>query len=305
MKLTQLDGLIAFVAVAQARSFTVAAAQLEVTPPAISQAVKQIEARLGVRLLNRTTRSVGLTEAGERYLARVAPAVDELLGAAGELDAFRQGASGLLRINAPLVAHALLLRPALPSFLKAHPGVQVELTLEDGFVDIVAGGFDAGIRLGDSVQRDMVAVPVTRRERMCMVASPAYVKRHGLPAHIEGLREHDCIRYRFPNSGAIYRWELQRTGRGSRAKGPVEVEVEGALTVSDSLSMAQAALDGIGIAYTFERLVAADLAAGRLVPVLPGAWLVQPGFHFYYSSRRQVPAKLRAFVDHCVSFAAA
>ena len=295
MKLTQLDGMVAFVKVAQRRSFTAAAAELEVTPPAVSQALKQLETRLGVRLLHRTTRSVGLTEAGERYLARVAPALGELMDAAGELDDYRGGIAGRVRLNAPHVVHAMLLRPAIASFLAAHPAVRIELTLDDGFVDIVAGGYDAGVRLGESVQRDMVALPLTARERTCMVAAPDYVARRGMPARPEDLRQHDCIRYRFPASGAIYRWELRRKG------GVVEFEVDGSLTVSDSLSMAQAALDGIGIAYTFERQVADDLSSGRLLPVLPGAWPTLPGFHFYYPSRRQVPAALRAFMDHCIA----
>jgi DNA-binding transcriptional LysR family regulator len=294
MKLTQLDGLVAFVTVARRRSFTAAAAELEVTPPAVSQAVKQHEARLGVRLLHRTTRSVGLSEAGERYFARVAPAVAELLGAAGELDAYRAGLAGSLRLNAPHVVHQMLLRPAIASFLAEHPAVRIEMALDDGFVDIAAAGFDAGVRLGESVQRDMVAVPITPRERMCLVASPAYAKRRGLPQALEELRDHDCIRFRFKASGAIYRWELRRNRR------TVDVEVDGPLTVTDSLGLANAALDGLGIAYVFERQVAADLAAGRLLPVLPAAWPVQPGFHFYYPSRRQVPAVLKAFIAHCV-----
>ncbi|MED5617994.1 LysR family transcriptional regulator [Ideonella sp. BN130291] len=292
MKLTHLDGLLAFATVARQRSFTAAASELEVTPPAVSQAVKQLEDRLGVRLLHRTTRSVSLTEAGERYLARVGPAVGELMQASEVLDSFRAGVSGRLKVNAPLVVHEMLLRPLLPAFLAAHPGVQLELTLDDGFVDIVAAGFDLGIRLGESVQRDMVAVPLTRSERTCMVASPAYARRHGLPETVEALREHRCIRYRFPASGAIYRWEVKRKGQ------VVEVAVDGPLTVSDSLSMAQAALDGIGIAYTFERQVARHLAAGRLLPVLPKLWPTHPGFHFYYPSR-QTPATVRAFVEHC------
>jgi len=293
MNLTRLDGLVAFVTVAQKRSFTAAAAALEVTPPAVSQAVKQLEARLGVLLLHRTTRSVGLTEAGGRFLARVAPAVTELDEAAAELEDDRGGTSGVLRLNAPHVVHAMLLRPLLPGFLDAHPGVQVELVLEDGFVDIVAGGFDAGVRLGESVQRDMVTAQLTPHERTCMVASPAYVARHGMPASLDALRGHACVRYRFPTSGAIYRWELLR---GTRR---VEVKVEGRITVSDSLSMMDAALDGLGIAYTFERQVAPALADGRLLPVLPKSWPTQPGFHLYYPNRRQLPAKLRAFIDHC------
>lgn len=292
MKLAQLDGLTAFVAVAQKRSFTGAAAALEVTTPAVSQAVKQLEARLGTLLLNRTTRTVGLTEAGARYFARVAPAVRELEDAATELTRDGGSAAGLLRLTAPAVLYPSLLRPVLPSFFEAHPAVQVELSLNDSFIDIVEAGFDAGIRLGESVQRDMVAVPLTGPERTCVVASPAYIARRGLPRSLAALREHDCVRYRFPASGAIYRWELLDAGR------PVEVKVEGPLTVSDSLSMAQVALDGIGLAYTFERQVAPDIAAGRLVPVLPQCWPTMPGFHLYYPNRRQVPPKLRVFIDH-------
>jgi len=293
MKLTQLDGLVAFVTVARLGSFTAAAAALEVTPPAVSQALKQLEARLGVRLLHRTTRSVGLSAAGERYLARVAPAVSELLDAASELDAYREGLAGTLRLNAPHVVHEMLLRRAVAGFLAAHPAVRIEMALEDGFVDIAAAGFDAGVRLGESVQRDMIAVPLTARERTGPVASPAYVKRRGLPASIEALREHACVRFRFKSSGAIYRWELMRHRRR------VEVEVDGPITVSDSLGSASAALDGLGIGYVFERQVAAHLAAGRLVQVLPNAWITQPGLHFYYPSRRQVSAVLKAFVAHC------
>lgn len=293
MKLTQLDGLVALVTVARLRSFTAAAATLEVTPPAVSQAVKQLETRLGVRLLHRTTRSVGLTEAGSRYLARVEPAVRELLEAADALDDYRGEAIGLLRINAPRVVYDTLLRPLVASFLRAHPRMRIELALDDGFADIVTGGFDLGVRLGESVQRDMVAVPLSREERACMVASPAYLARLSLPQNLEALRQHDCIRFRLPAGGSIYRWELLRKGR------IVEVEVEGPLTVSDSSSPLQAARDGIGIAYVFERQAAADLAAGHLLPVLPETWPSFPGFHLYYPSRRQLPAKLRAFLDHC------
>lgn len=299
MKLTQLDGMVAFVAVAQRRSFTEAAAALEVTPPAVSQAVKQLEARLGVRLLHRSTRSVGLTDAGEHYLARVGPAVGELLEATHELDTWRDGLHGRVRLNAPLIAYETLLRPAVASFLLAHPGTRVELTLEDGFSDIVARGFDLGVRLGESVQGDMVAVALTPSERGCMVASPAYVARRGLPASIDELANHDCIRFRFPGSGAIYRWEVNHKGRLA------EVEVDGPLTVSDSINMSRAALDGLGIAYVFERQVASDLAAGRLLPVLPEACPTLPGFHFYYPSRRQMPPTVRAFMDHCIAVTAA
>ena len=293
MKLTQLDGMLAFVTVAQQRSFTAAAAALEVTPSAVSQVVKQLEERLGVRLLHRTTRSVGLTEAGERFLARVAPAVSELTAASAELDDFRSGASGVLRLNMSRIVHAICIRPLVAGFLERHPGVKLELALDDGLVDIVAEGFDAGVRLGESVQLDMVAVPLTRQEQLCLVASPAYASRRGLPRSIEELQQHDCIRYRFSKSNAIYRWELLRNGR------LIDVEVNGPLTVSDSVSMAPAAVDGIGIAYVFERQVREELASGKLVPVLPECWPVFAGFHLYYPSRRQMPAKLRVFIEYC------
>jgi DNA-binding transcriptional LysR family regulator len=295
MKLTQLDGLLAFTTVARQGSFTAAAALLEVTPSAISQTVRQLEERLDVRLLHRTTRSVRLTEAGEQFLARVAPAVAELTQAAAELDEYRGGASGVLRLNMAHIAYAACVRPLLPGFLARHPGIKVELDLDDGFVDIVAGGFDAGVRLGESVQLDMVTVPLTRQERMCMVAAPDYAARRGLPDSIEDLQRHDCIRFRFRKSQAIYRWELLREGQ------LVDVEVGGPLTVSSSVEMAAAALDGIGIAYVFVRQVEADLAAGRLVPVLPDCWPTFTGFHLYYPTRRQMPAKLRAFIDYCAA----
>ena len=293
MKLSQLDGMLAFVTVAQTRSFTAAAAALDVTPPAVSQAVKQLEDRIGVRLFHRTTRSVALTEAGERFHARVGPALGELTEATAELDSYRAGPTGLLRINVPKVVWHMLLRPLVSGFLDANPGVKLEARLDDGFVDIVAAGFDAGVRLGDSVQRDMVAAVLTETERICLVASPTYLSRHGTPTSIEALREHACIRFRFTGSGAIYRWELMRDGK------LIEVEVDGPFTTSDSLSMAEAARDGIGIAYVFERQIAEDLASGRLLPVLPQCWYPQPGFRLYYPSRRQMPAKLRAFIDYC------
>jgi DNA-binding transcriptional LysR family regulator len=293
MKSTQLDGLLAFATVAERGGFTAAAAALEVTPSAVSQTVRQLEERLGVRLLHRTTRSVRLTEAGEQFLARVAPAVAELTQAAAELDEFRSGATGVLRLNMANIVYAVWLRPLLPGFLARHPGIKVELGFDEGFVDIVASGFDAGVRLGESVQLDMVAVPLTRQERLCMVAAPDYATRRGLPRTIEELQQHDCIRYRFRKNNAIYRWELMRDGR------LVDVEVDGPLIVTNSASMADAARDGIGIAHVFLRQVESDLAAGRLVPVLPQCWSTQPGFHLYYPTRRHLPAKLRAFIDYC------
>jgi DNA-binding transcriptional LysR family regulator len=293
MKLNQLDGMLAFLTVAQERSFTAAAAQLEVSPSAISQSVRLLEEKLGMRLLNRTTRSVSLTEAGERFLARVAPALAELNAATQELDSFRTTPTGLLRLNIPHVVWEMYLRELLANFLAINPGLSVELQFEDGFVDIVNDGFDAGIRLGESVQRDMIAVPLAASADVCLVASPAYIQRCGMPQSIEDLRTHSCIRYRFRASKSVYRWELIRDGE------LVEVEVDGPLTVNDGRSMREAALEGIGIANVFKRQVAKDMAQGILIGVLSQHWANFGRFCIYYPSRKQMPLKLRAFIDFC------
>lgn len=293
MKLNQLDGMLAFLTVAQERSFTAAAAKLDVSTSAISQSVRQLEEKLGLRLLNRTTRSVSLTEAGEHFLARVAPALAELNDAAQELDSFRNAPTGLLRLNIPYIVWEMYLRELLARFLAINPGLSVELQFEDGFVDIVNEGFDAGIRLGEAVQRDMIAVPLAASADVCMVASPAYIQRCGLPQTIEDLRNHSCIRYRFRASKSIYRWELMRNGE------LIEVEVDGPLAVNDGRSMREAALEGIGVANVFKRQVAKDLSQGTLVGVLPQHWANFGRFCIYYPSRKQMPLKLRSFIDFC------
>ncbi|WP_148715914.1 LysR family transcriptional regulator [Chitinolyticbacter meiyuanensis] len=290
MRLDQLDGIVAFVTVAQKRSFTAAAAQLEVTPPAVSLAVKSLEARLGVRLLHRTTRSVGLTEAGERYYAQVAPAMADVLAAGVALDEFRDQPAGTLRLTLPRSTLPLLAE-GLREFMARYPQIRLELSQEDRFVDIAAQGFDAGIRLGESVEGDMVAMPLMATQQVAIVGSPGYFAQHVPPRRIEDLRQHRCIRYRFQSTGAIYRWELLRNGR------EVEVEIDGPLTVSDSASMPWLAEHGFGLAYTFSGLVEAAVAQGRLIPVLQAACPTWPGFYLYYPSRRQLPAKLRCLID--------
>ncbi|SMC22347.1 DNA-binding transcriptional regulator, LysR family [Andreprevotia lacus DSM 23236] len=290
MRLDQLDGLLAFVMVARKRSFTAAAAELQVSPPAVSQAVKSLEAKVGVRLLQRTTRSVNLTEAGERYLQRVAPAMADLELAAQELEEYRDQPAGLLRLTLPRIVGAMLLG-SLATFRLAYPQVRLELSLDDCFVDIVADGFDAGIRLGEAVPRDMVAVPLTRNERTVLVATPEYLARKGTPASIAELANHDCVGYRF-NNGNLYRWELLQDGK------PVEIEINGPLVINDGNFLTEAALAGLGLVNTFERLVSAHLASGRLVSVLSQACPVWQGLYLYYPSRKQLPLKLRCLIDH-------
>jgi DNA-binding transcriptional LysR family regulator len=295
MRLNQLDGLLAFWKVAQHRGFSAAAAALEVSPSALSQAIRTLETRLGVRLLNRTTRSVSLTEAGEAYLSRIGPALADVLEAGEQLHALQGRPSGVLRINAARISVAMVLQPLLAGFLKAYPEVQVELSNEEGYVDIVERGFDAGVRLGESVQKDMVAVPLGGPVSVAIVGSPDYFKRHPAPRHPYDLVHHRCVRFRFTGSGAIHKWELQVDGR------IVEHEIAGSLTISDSLFSAEAALDGIGLAYTFEQLARPHLRSKRLRQVLAEFSPTFPGFYLYYPSRRQQPSKLKAFVDYALA----
>jgi DNA-binding transcriptional LysR family regulator len=295
MRLTQLDGLIAFITVAKHKSFTSAASELDLSAAALSQAVRVLEERVGVRLFNRTTRSVSLTEAGEEYLGRVAPAISDLLDATESLSRYRDKPVGLLRLNAGRVVVATLLRDLVPAFLAEHPTVRIEVHVDDGFCDIVAEGFDAGFRLGESVEKDMVAVPFGPPMQIAIVGSPEYVRRRGMPRTVDELKNHDLIRYRFPSSKQLYRWELIENER------PVEVETHGAFVCNDSVLMVEAALDGLGLAYTFDLAVCEHIKAGRLVRVLQDNCPIYPGFYVYYPGRRQLPLKLRKFIDFCTA----
>lgn len=292
MRLNQLDGLLAFWKVAEHRGFTAAAAAIGVSPSALSQAIRHLEARLGTRLLNRTTRSLSLTEAGEAYLSRIGPALGDVLEAGEQLHALQGRPSGVLRINAARISIAMVLQPLLAGFLKAYPDIEVELTNDEGYVDIVERGFDAGVRIGESVQKDMVAVPLGDPIAVAIVGSPDYFERHPVPRQPSDLVQHNCIRFRFSGSGAIYKWELEVDGR------EIEYELSGNLTISDSLFSVEAALEGIGLAFTFEQLVVPHIRAKRLRRVLSRFSPTFPGFYLYYPSRRQQPPKLKAFVDY-------
>jgi DNA-binding transcriptional LysR family regulator len=295
MRLNQLDGLLAFWKVAQHRGFSAAAAALEVSPSALSQAIRQLEARLGVRLLNRTTRSVSLTEAGQAYLSRIGPALGEVLEAGEQLHASQGRPSGVLRINAARISVAMCLQPLLAGFLKDHPEVQIEISNDEGYVDIVEKGFDAGIRLGQSVQKDMIAVPLGGPVAVAIVGSPDYFSRHPAPRQPSDLVHHNCVRFRFLGSGAIHKWELTVDDR------IVEYEIGGNLTISDSLFSTEAALEGVGLAYTFEQLSLPHIRAKRLKRVLSRFSPTFPGFYLYYPSRRQQPSKLKAFVAYLLA----
>ena len=291
MRLTQLDGLLAFWKVAEHRGFASAAGELEVSPSALSQAIRTLEARLGARLLNRTTRSVSLTEAGEAYLARIRPALADVLDAGEQLSAQVGRPSGILRINAARISIAMVLQPLIAGFLKAYPGVHVELTNDEGTIDIVEKGFDAGVRMGESVEKDMIAVPLGDPLAVYVVGSPDYLKRHPAPKHPSDLARHNCVRFRFSTGGGIYKWEFVVDGR------TVDYEIGGNLTITDTLFSLDAALEGVGLAYTFDKLALPHIEARRLKRVLADFSPTFPGFYLYYPSRRNQSPKMKAFVD--------
>ncbi len=290
------QALRAFRAIAEHGSFTRAAAALDVTASALSQTLQQLERQLGTRLLQRTTRRVGLTEAGTEMLLRIAPALNELDMA---MDAIRQHGNrprGTLRLTVPSVIAQSVIEPMLGEFMLRWPDVRLDIRVDDGLTDLVGEGFDAGIRLGERLQRDMVAIPIGGPMRSVVVGSPAYFKRHGYPKTPKELQNHNCIKFRLISSGAIYRWEFAHRSGAQKGRW-YEIAVNGSLTVNDISLALRAAEDGIGITNVLEVSARASLDAGRLECVLE-PWLPPyEGFYLYYSSRFQVPPKLRVFVD--------
>lgn len=282
--------LTTFLAIARHRSFRSAAVELGVSASALSHALRNIEERLDLRLVNRTTRSVALTEAGERLFARVSPAFQDIDDALEDLNTFRGKPAGTLRFNAARQSAQLVLLPIVTRFQKAYPEISVEIVVNDGLVDMVSAGFDAGIRFGETIAADMIAVPIGPRQRSAVVASPAFFKTHKPPQTPRGLKDLPCIRFRFWG-GALYRWEFERGGV------ELEIDVAGPLTLNDQDLMVDAALDGAGLAYVFEKQVEDLIAKKKLVRVLADWCPAYPGFFMYYPSRRQLPAALRAFVD--------
>lgn len=293
-----LDGVEAFLSVAQHRSFRRAAAELGVTPSAISQAVRALEARVGAALFIRTTRSVGLTEAGERFFARARPAFEELIAASGAARDLGQRPAGLLRLTVPRSVVPILLEPLIASFCQAYPEIEVELAASEELVDLAAGGFDAGIRMGQFITPDMIAVRLTKPLPLIVVGSPAYLARAGRPEHPDDLRAHACLRLRRSN-GALASWLLTDNGRS------VEIAVSGPFIAYDFPTMLGAATEGVGLAQVPAPLASGAIAAGRLVRVLEQFSQMTPGVFLYYPGHRQIMPKLRAFIDHVKSRSAA
>src|SRR3954470_7962157 len=289
-----LDGVEAFLSVAQHRSFRRAATELGVTPSAISQAVRTLEARVGAALFIRTTRSVGLTEAGERFISRAKPAFEELVAASKVARDLGQRPTGLLRLTLPRAVLPILLEPLIASFCQAYPEVEVEIAASEELVDLATGGFDAGIRMGQFITADMVAVRLTPPFPLVVVGSPEYLRRRGRPERIDDLRQHACLRIRRTN-GSIAPWSFVDGNK------TVEAIVSGPLIANDFPTMLGAAIEGLGLAQVPEPIAAGPTKVGQLVHVLKPFAPTAPGVFLYYPGRHQMMPKLRAFIDHVKS----
>ena len=289
-----LDGVEAFLGVARHRSFRRAAAELGVTPSAVSQAVRAVEARVGAALFIRTTRSVGLTEAGERFLSRAKPAFEELVAASAVARDLGRRPAGLLRLTVPRAVVPILLEPLVASFCQAYPEVEVEIAASEDLVDIAAEGFDAGVRLGQFIAADMVAVRLTPPFRFVVVGSPDYLRNRKRPERIDDLRRHACLRLRRSN-GSIAPWSFVNGNK------TVEVIVAGPVIANDFPTLLGAAVEGVGLAQVPEPVAAGAMKAGKLVQVIEPFAPMVPGVFLYYPGRRQIMPKLRAFIDHVKS----
>ncbi|KWV60130.1 LysR family transcriptional regulator [Bradyrhizobium macuxiense] len=286
-----VNDLIAFLAVARERSFTRAAARLGVSQSALSHTVRGLEERLGVRLLTRTTRSVAPTAAGERLLQGVGPRLEEIDAELAALSELRDRPAGSIRITTGEHAAETVLWPALASFLPRYPDIKVELTVDDGFTDIVAERYDAGVRLGEQVAKDMIAVRIAPDFRMVVVGAPSYFKRHERPTRPQDLTQHACVNIRLRTYGSIYAWEFEKRGRA------MKVRVDGQLTFNTGSLRMKAVLAGLGLGYFPEQRVRPFIARGQLVQVLDDWCAPFPGFHLYYPSRRLSSPAFSLLVD--------
>src|SRR4051794_11167914 len=291
MQRGHLDDLIGFVAVARERSFTKAAAKLGISQSALSQTIRQLEERLGVRLLTRTTRRVSLTEAGDRVVRTAAPRIEEIETELDAVSELRKKPAGTIRITATEYATDAILLPKLSKLLRNYPDVKLEIIIDYGLTDIVAQGFDAGVRSGEQVASGMIAVRIAPDMRMAVVASPSYFKNRPAPKKPQDLIDHNCIALRLPTHGGLYAWEFEKGGR------ELKVRVEGQLVFNTTAQILNAALAGLGLAYVPEGMAQPHLARGRLKRVLEDWCLPYPGYHLWYPSRRQSSAAFALLVD--------
>lgn len=287
----QLNGLIALKTVASHKSFTAAARELGITPSAISQIIKHLEERIGVTLLSRTTRSISLTEAGEKFLNEAGPALDQILTAFDSVGDFGKRPAGTLRLNVPRASYQSFLQPVIKSFQEKYPEITVELFFEDAKSDVVGSGFDAGVRLSDILVKDMVAIKLFGPIHFITAASPSYLDKNGRPQHPKDLLTHKCILSRL--GPRIYdRWEFEQKGK------EFSVQVKGTLIMNESAYQIAAAMDGQGIIYTAEDTIRNEIKSGNLEVILEKYKAISTGYYLYYPKNTQVMPKLRAFIDH-------
>lgn len=286
-----MNDLLAFLAVAREQSFTRAAARLGVSPSALSHTMRNLEQRLGVRLLARTTRNVAPTEAGERLMASIGPLFEQINTELEKIGELRDKPAGTIKITCSDDAAEQLLRPVLPAFFREYPEVNVEIVIDYGFMNIVEQRFDAGIRLGESVSRDMIAVRLGPDWRLAVVAAPAYFEEHPVPQHPQELTAHQCINIRHSVGGSVYAWEFEKAGRS------LTVKVSGQLTANSNIHILNATLDGVGLAYIPDFMARPYLESGQLKEVLADWCPYFPGFHLYYPNRRNTSPAFTAFVN--------
>lgn len=295
MKIDELDGLIALKLVGEKLSFTAAAKELGISPSRISQVIKQLETRLGAPLVSRTTRSISLTEAGAQFLSQSGPSLAQILIAIENVGHYAKKPSGLLRLNIPQSFYSSYLGPIVQSFTKKFPEVTVEIFSENAAVDVVEGGFDAGIRLSEILVPDMVAQKILGPVRFAIVASPKYWNKAGRPKHPKDLQSHNCLVSRFGRNSLYNKWDFENKGK------EFQVQVKGSLIFNEPTSMRQAIHDGIGVSYGIENFLTEEIRTGKLEIVLQQFAATSPGFYLYYPKRSQVQPKLRAFIEHLKS----
>lgn len=292
MRTNEWGELTAFVAVAEEKSFRKAAARLNLTASTLSHTLRALEERLGVRLLHRTTRTVSPTQAGQALLADIAPAFNTIANALERVNVFREHPQGRVRINMPRIAAEMIFLPRLSTFYRQYPDIQLELATNDGFVDIIRDGFDAGVRIRSDVQQDMSVVRLTPDFQSAVYGSPHYFEQHPIPLTPADLQHHSCIGRREISGGTLYRWEFEQADR------QITIPVDGPLTVDSISMMTRIALDGIGLIYSAQSPEHDELvAAGRLIRVLADWSITCPGFFLYYPGHRQLPAALKAVID--------
>lgn len=292
MRGAEFAELKAFLAVASEASFRRAAVRLGVSPSALSHTIKALEKRIGAQLLHRTTRSMALTQAGQALFSRIQPAMAEVENAVKEVGAYQTEPKGLIRLNLPRIAARLVVSPALPGFLRRYPKVRFDLVIDDTMADVVADGFDAGIRSGELVHKDMVAVRIAPDLKMVVVGSPTYFQVWPAPHSPWELHDHACLSYRWNETGSLYRWMFESQ------EGAVEIRVQSTITCNDTDTILASALQGIGLAFLPQSYVEKHLEAGALIKVLDAWTKPFSGFHLYYAQKPYMPSALRAFVDY-------